>query len=157
MKIFSKILSFGLIIGALSSIGCSSKVTSQNIDTLKSQEAVLKKTTQLNNYKLELEKNLVRQIQLTKDVESINREASASSSDAQELSGRVSRNPGESGMANRSNRASQQAAKDAKRAKKLNNQLDNVNNKIKGLQRKTEQTERDLNDLKSKVEFVPNN
>ena len=156
MKTLGRFFTYGLTIAALS-VGCSQKVSNDRIDTLEGQEQILKKTTQLNKYKLELERNMLKQTELTSDVDKINREASSSAGDAQQMSGRVSRNPGEAGVAKRADRASREAAGDAKRARKLNGQLDNVNNRIKNLERDIQKTQRDVDDLKAKIEFVPNN
>ena len=135
---------------------CSKKISNDRIDKLESQESILKKTTELNDYKLELEKKMLRQSQLTKDVEDINRNVSSSSEDAGDMAGRVARNPGESGVANRSYKASKEAEKNAKTARKLNKDLDGVNSDIRKLERKVQKSENDLNELKSRVEFVPN-
>ena len=156
MKTLGRFFTYGLTMVVLS-FGCSQKVSNDRIDALEGQEQTLKKTTQLNNYKLELERNMLKQTELTSEVDKINREASSSAGDAQQMSGRVSRNPGETGVAKRADRASREAASDAKRARKLNGQLDNVNNKIKNLEGDIQKTQRDVDDLKAKIEFVPNN
>ena len=156
MKTLGRFITYGLTIAALS-FGCSQKVSNDKIDTLVGQEQILKKTTQLNKYKLELERSMVKQTELTSEVDKINREASSSAGDAQQMSGRVSRNPGETGVAKRADRASREAAGDAKRARKLTGQLDKINNRIKNLERDIQKTQRDVDDLKAKIEFVPNN
>ena len=156
MKTFA--ICLGLCLTLLFTHGaCSSKMSSNRIDTLEARKDLLKKTTKLNKLKLELEKNQLRQTELSKEVEQINREASLSARDAEELSGRVSRNPGDAGLAARANRASRRAAKDAQKAKKLNKRLEDVNDNIRDLQKDIEKTEKDLSELKGKVEFVPNN
>ena len=155
MKTIGRYFAYGLMIAVLS-VGCSQKISNDRIDKLEGQEAVLKKTTDLNKYKIELEKYIVRQGRLQQDVEQINQKASASAREAEELSTRVSRNPGEPGLANRANRASKQAAKDSKDARRLNNELADVNEEINDLRKDIDKTEKDLNDLRARVEFVPN-
>jgi chromosome segregation ATPase len=113
---------------------CSPKVSNQKIDTLETQQALLQKTTELNNLKLDLEKNIQKQASLTSDVEKANRAVAAS--------GKV-------------DAVSDLAGSDAKKAKKLNAQLQDVNKKISHLRRNIEKKEKELNELKARVEFVP--
>lgn len=155
MKTLRNYLAIGcmlLVIGA-----CSSKISNDNIDKLEGRELLLKKTTELNDMKLELEKNLQKQTQLAKDVENINKQASASSHEAEEISRKVSRNPGDASVAKDANRASKRAASDAKKAKKLNGELEDVNDQIEDLHKDIEKKEKELSELKAKIEFVPNN
>lgn len=156
MKTLEKYIGFNLILLILLA-GCSPKTSNERIEKLEGQEAVLEKTTELNKLRLQLEKNIVKQTKLTEDVEQINQQASASARHADELSGRVSRNPGDSRLANRANRASRRAAKDAKKSKKLNNQLEDVNNKIRDLRKDIGKTEKELSELKARIGFVPSN
>ena len=152
LRIYLAIGCMLLVLGA-----CSSKVSNENIDRLEGRELLLKKTTELNDLKLELEKNLLKQTELTKAVENINKDASASAGDAEEISRKVSRNPGEAGVAKDADRASKRAASDAKKARKLNGELEDVNDEIKDLRKDIEKKERELSELKAKIEFVPNN
>jgi len=114
---------------------CSQKLSNEKIDTLEGQEALLKTTTELNNLKLDLEKNVVKQARLTSDVEESNRAAAASA---------------------KINSVSEIAASDAKKAKKLNDQLQDVNSEISDLRRHIGKKESQLRELKARVEFVPN-
>ena len=156
MKTFA--ICLGLCVTLLFTHGaCSSKMSSNRIDTLEGRKDLLEKSTKLNNLKLALEKNQLRQTELSQEVEQINQEASRSAHEADELSTRVSRNPGDAGLAKRANRASQKAAKDAQKARKLNGQLEDINGNIRDLQKDIKKTEEQLNELKGKVEFVPNN
>ncbi len=145
------------LIAAMFFIGCAEKITNNRIDKLEVEESVLEKTTDLNKLKIELEKNMVRQQRLEDDVEGINQQASRSAREAEEMSTRLSRNPGDPGLAKRADRASKKAADDAKRASKLNRELNDVNEEIQKLRSDVDKTERDLNELRSRVEFVPNN
>ena len=94
---------------------CSPKISNQRIDKLEAREELLEKTTRLNKLKLEIERSIVRQTKLMEDVKEINQEASESAREAQKLSTRVSRNPGDSGLANRADKASRRAASDSKK------------------------------------------
>jgi uncharacterized coiled-coil protein SlyX len=137
--------------------GCSKKIINERIDKLEGREAVLEKTTELNQLNLELEKNLVKMARLVDDVESINGEASASARETEDLSQRLSRNPGDAKLASRAEKASRRAARDAKKAYKQNSDLNEVNDEIRDLRRDIDKTEKELSDLQSRIEFVPNN
>ncbi|NEU10039.1 hypothetical protein GZH53_17065 [Flavihumibacter sp. R14] len=115
---------------------CSPKVSNEKIDSLEGQEAVLKKSTELNKLKQDLEKNLLKQADLTKEVEEINRAAAASA---------------------KANPISDEAAKDAKQAKKLTDQLKGVNSDISDLRKDIEKKEKELKELKARVEAAPAN
>ena len=156
MKALSKCI--GLSFMVLILLGaCSPKVTNEKIDRLESREELLEKTTELNKLRLELERNTLKQEKLNEEVRDINQQASASAREAEELSARVSRNPGEAGLAKRADRASSRAASDAKKARKLAKELEEVNDKVKDLRKDIEETEKDLDELKAKEESVPNN
>ncbi|WP_155975630.1 hypothetical protein [Daejeonella oryzae] len=135
---------------------CSSKLSNPNIDKLETQEQVLKRSTELNNTKLELEKEKLRNANLVSDVDNINKQASASSERAKDLSARLSRNPGDQSLSRKADNAAKESARDAKRARKLNNDLDKSTTEIRNLERKIKDLESELDEMKSKVEFVPN-
>ena len=156
MKTFKMFVPLSLVVITLLG-NCSPKVSNERIDTLEGREAVLKTTSELNKLKLEIERDIVKQTKLIEDVEDINRKSSESARDAQRLSERVSRNPGDTGLAKRADRASREAASDAKRARKLNSQLDDINEEIRDLRKDIEKKEKQLSELKARVEFVPNN
>jgi len=156
MKTCKMFLPLSLVIAVLLG-SCSPKISNERIDNLEGREAVLKRTTELNKLKLEIERNIVKQTKLIEDVEDINRKSSQSAREAQRLSERVSRNPGDTGLANRADRASREAASDAKRARKLNGQLDDINEEIRDLRKDIDKKEKQLSELKARVEFVPNN
>jgi hypothetical protein len=130
---------------------CSPRVSNERVDKLEGRQTLLEKTAELNKLNLEMERHLVKEATLMEAVEKINREASASAGDAEDLSRRVSRNPGNSRLANKAERASRRAAKDARRARKLNNQLNDVNNKIRKLRKDISETQRELLELQGRV------
>lgn len=155
MKTLRNYLAIGCMLFALGA--CSSKVTNERIDRLEGRELLLKKSTELNDLKLELEKSLLKEAELIKAVENINKDATASAREAEEISRKVSRNPGEAGVAKDADRAAKRAASDAKKARKLNGELEDVSDDVKDLRKDIEKKERELSELKAKIEFVPNN
>lgn len=149
---FGIILMLTVLVGA-----CSKKISNERIDKLEGREAVLEKTTELNKLRLLIERNIVKQTKLIEDVEKINSKSSASAREAERLSARVSRNPGDSDLASKADRASRRAASDTKKARKLNGKLEDINDEIRDLRKDIDKTEKELSELQSKVEFIPNN
>lgn len=156
MKTLNMFLSLSLAMAVFLG-SCSPKISNERIDKLEGREEVLERTSELNKLKLEIERNIVKQTKLIEDVEDTNRKSSESARDAQRLSDRVRRNAGDSGLANKADRAAREAASDAKRTRKLNKQLEELNDEIRDLRKDIDKKEKQLSELKARVEFVPNN
>ena len=135
---------------------CSPKVSNTNIDKFEMQQQVLKKTTELNNLKLKLERELLENKELISKVENINKDATASADDAKSQAVRVSGNPGDAGISRKADIAAKKAAKDASRGRELNSDLEKSGKEIKDLEKKIRELEIEVNDMKAKIEFVPN-
>ncbi|MEO8795695.1 MAG: hypothetical protein ABI390_09525 [Daejeonella sp.] len=146
-----------LLLMAIVISSCAKKISNPTIDKLEVRKDLLKKSTELNGLKLELEKEIVRNTRLISDVEDINKQASASADDAKDLSNRLSRNPGDQSLSRRADKASKQAARDAKKAHNLNDDLDKSTNQIADLQRKIKRLAPEVEDLQSKSDGMENN
>ncbi len=135
---------------------CAKKVTNPTIDRLEVRKELLKKSTELNELKLDLEKEILHNTKLISDVDDINKRASASADDAKDLSNRLSRNPGDQTLSRKADNAAKQAAKDAKKARNLNDDLDKSTNEIADLQRKIKRLAPEVEDLKTKADEMEN-
>ncbi len=135
---------------------CSKKITNPRIEKLETQEAVLALNTQLNSLNLKLERRLMDVNELVKKVKDANEDASKSATEAKKLSEKLSNDPGNSKTASRADRAARRAAKDAKKAAKLNAELGDMNDEVKNYQDDLRETEKKLEEMKSKIKFIPN-
>jgi len=135
---------------------CSKKVVSPEVQKLQSQQQLLDLNSKLNKLNLSLEKELENVRILVADVDKANKKASESADDAKKKSEKLSKNAGDNKLASQAERASKKAAKEAKRATKINGKLSDANDEVKGLQKDIKETESKLSELKSKIDFVPN-
>lgn len=148
-------LSVILLLAVLMS-SCSKKVVSPEVQRLQSEKEILSLNTKLNKLNLALEKELENVKGLVKDVNKANDKASRAAEEAKKKSAEISKNPGDSRLATKAEKAARDAARQAKRATKLNKKLGDANDAVKSYQKDIKTTESKLNDLKTKIDFVPN-
>jgi predicted nucleic acid-binding Zn-ribbon protein len=135
---------------------CSSKISNPKIDKLAMQQEVLKKNTELNGLKLELEKETGRNRELISDVEEVNSDAAVSANESKDRLERLSGNPGDTGLSRKASKSAGNAADNARKARKMNSALDKSTARIKKLERKIEDLEKEVSELNAKIEFIPN-
>ncbi len=135
---------------------CSPK-TNPQIDSLTAQNLVLEKTTKINDLNLALEKTKLEITQLSKNAQNANSNAVSSANDASKATQQMNSNLGVEKAASKADNYAEDAADDTNKARKLNAKISKLNKEVASLQRKITKTQDDLNKLKPKVQFVPNN
>lgn len=137
-------------------VACSPKVQNPEIQKLKDRQNLLKETTKLNNLKLDLENELIKVNQYSKQVEALNEKSLKSANTAKSAANNLNSKPGSTKLSNKANKAAKSAAKDANKARKVNNALGKSNNKVKSLQKDIKKSEERLSELNKRIDFVPN-
>ncbi len=136
--------------------GCSKKITNERIKKLEGQEAILQKTQQVNDLRLKEEKLSIQHAEAAKEVTRANEKASASAAESQKVSEELSANPGDSRLSKRANKSASRASGNARSAMKANSRYGKFDDELKDVRKELEKAEGELNEMKSRIEFVPN-
>jgi chromosome segregation ATPase len=137
-------------------ISCSSKISNEQISKLESRQAILQYNTKINQDRLELEKEQVRQTRIKEKLQDASDDAKSASNKAHDVAKRVNRNPQDVDLARKAEKASRKSANRAEDVNDLNHDLQKSINKIKDLQKDIDETKVELQKMQSKIQYVPN-
>lgn len=115
-----------------------------SIDVLKSREALLKETTNLNRLKIKLTNLNAEVSKFEAKLNKANERSIKSAEESKKLADKMSANPGDEKSAKRASKAAKSSYSDARKAQKLTDNLKSTKNKILGL-------ESDIEKLKIKI------
>jgi peptidoglycan hydrolase CwlO-like protein len=137
-------------------VSCSSKISNEQISKLESRQAILQYNTKINQDRLELEKEQVRQTRIKEKLQDASDDAKSASNKAHDVAKRINRNPQDANLARKAEKASRKSANRAEDVNDLNHDLQKSINKIKDLQKDIDETKVELQKMQSKIQYVPN-